>query len=57
MRVERRLVDPVHFFNSSGLGLVTEDFLLKKIDDLLEENKRLGKIINQAKQKGFIENV
>lgn len=54
MTTERRLVDPIHFFNSSGLALVTENFLIKQIDELLTENRKLEKLVRQAQKAGFL---
>jgi len=50
-----RLVDPVHIFNSTGLAMVTEQFLLETIDELLKENAQLKKAVRAAEKAGLIE--
>jgi hypothetical protein len=57
MTAERRLVDPIHFFNTTGLAAVTEKFLLDSIDELLKDNAKLSKLVRKAKQAGFIEEI
>ena len=37
----RKLVDPIHLFDSSGLSVMTGDYLRKENDRLTKENAEL----------------
>ncbi|MGV1754853.1 hypothetical protein [Agrobacterium sp. CG674] len=36
-------VDPIHFFNSRGMAVMTEDFLRSENDKLRAENEELAR--------------
>lgn len=65
--MKSRLVDPVHFFNTRGKSILTQDHQEARIAELEAENERLRRIVakttdalkrltNQNSPKGEIAN-
>ena len=48
---QRKLVDPVHFFDQQGSSLLNAEFLSKRVDELTAENKRLTRLLEAQVRK------